>query len=477
MRKIWLIAWKDLYTRFTDRNLMIILLASPLAISTIVGLAFSGLSNNDLPIQDVPVAIINYDRGNEFGVNYGQVFISLLVPGAEGGNLFEDLPACELEGSSPVENEAVGVSLFDLTDAVVFDEVVAQGLVDDGVVGGLSVSREDESYVEQIARAAVEVGEYTALITIPEDFTRKVTYLPFLHPTIEETGVSIYANSGSPISSSIIQSIVEGISHQIVTGSIAIAATFEEMQVHTDPNNLVQAAGNPDFLSAFGCAFNPSINTVRLDPQAIETASTGSLITEVMASIGSAQAMFFALFTATFGILSMYDDKRNWTLQRLVMSPTPRWIILAGKLAGTFISVLFQVSVLLIALTVIGSVIQGQLVLIWGDDVLRIILLLLAVGLAVSGFGTFMAGIAKTPEQGQIFGGVAAMAMTVLGGGFGFTLPDEVGIFSIVYWGRDAFDVLAAGNTEIGTNLAVLVIQGLVMFAIGVLIFNRRFEL
>jgi ABC-type transport system involved in multi-copper enzyme maturation permease subunit len=152
-------------------------------------------------------------------------------------------------------------------------------------------------------------------------------------------------------------------------------------------------------------------------------------------------------------------------------------MILAGKLAGTFISVIFQVSVLLIALTVIGSVIQGQLVLIWGDDVLRIILLLLAAGLAVSGFGTFMAGIAKTPEQGQIFGGVAAMAMTVLGGGFGFTLPDEVGVFSIVYWGRDAFDVLAAGNTEIGMNLAVLVIQGLVMFAIGVLIFNRRFEL
>lgn len=456
---------------------MIILIASPLAISTIVGLAFSGLSNNDLPIQDVPVAIINHDRGNEFGVNYGQVFTSLLVPGTEGGNLFEDLPACELEGSSPVESVAVGVSLFDLTDAVEFDEGVAQALVDEGVVGGISVSQEDESYVEEVARAAVEVGEYTALITIPEDFTRKVTYLPFLHPTIEETGVSVYANSGSPISSSIIQSIVEGITHQLVSGNIAIAAAFEEMQVLTDPNSLVQAAGNPDFLAAFGCAFDPSINTVRLDPQSIETSSTGSFTTDVMVTIGSAQAMFFALFTATFGTLSMYDEKRNWTLQRLVMSPTPKWMILAGKLAGTFISVLFQVSVLLIALTVIGSVLQGQVVLIWGNDVLRIVLLLLAVGVAVSGFGTFMAGIAKTPEQGQIFGGVAAMAMTVLGGGFGFSLPDEFGIFSIVYWGRDAFDVLAAGHTEIGANIAVLTIQGLIMFAIGVLIFNRRFEM
>jgi ABC-2 type transport system permease protein len=410
-------------------------------------------------------------------VNYGQVFTSLLVPGVEGGNVFEDLPACQLEGRSPVENEAVGVSLFDLTDAVVFDEGVAQALVDEGAVELPSVSPEEESYIEEVARAAVEAGEFTALITIPEDFTRKVTYLPFIHPTIEETGVSIYANSGRPISPSIIQSIVEGISHQIVTGNIAIAATFEEMQVHTDPNNLVQAVGNPDFLAAFGCAFDPTINTVGIGPQSIETSSTGSFTTDVMVTIGSAQAMFFALFTASFGILSMYDDKRNWTLQRLVMSPTPKWMILAGKLAGTFISVIFQVSVLLIALTIIGSVIQGQLVLIWGDDLLRIILLLLAVGLAVSGFGTFMAGIAKTPEQGQIFGGVAAMAMTVLGGGFGFSLPDEFGTFSIVYWGRDAFDVLAAGNTEIGTNLAVLVIQGLVMFAIGVLIFNRRFEL
>jgi hypothetical protein len=150
---------------------------------------------------------------------------------------------------------------------------------------------------------------------------------------------------------------------------------------------------------------------------------------------------------------------------------------LAGKLMGTFISVLFQVSVLLIALTLIGSVIQGQLVLIWGDDLFRILLLVFAVGLGVSGFGTFMAGIAKTPEQGQILGSVAAMAMTVLGGGFGFRLPDEFGVFSIVYWGREAFDTLAAGHSEIGINLVVLIVQGLVMFAIGVVIFNRRFEM
>jgi ABC-2 type transport system permease protein len=456
---------------------MIILLASPLAISTIVGLAFSGLSNNDLPIEDVPVAIINHDRGNDFGVNYGHVFTSLLVPGAEQDNIFEDLPTCELEGSPPVESQASGVSLYDLTDSVLFDEDIAQALIDDGVVSDLPVESEDEYYLEAVARAAVEVGEYTALITIPEEFTQKITYVPFLHPAIEETGVLIYANSGRPISASIIQSIVEGISHQIVTGNIAIAATFEEMQLHTEPNNLLQAAGNPEFLAAFGCAFDPSINTVRLDPQSIETSSTGSVTTDVMVAIGSAQAMFFALFTATFGVLSMHDDKRNWTLQRLVMSPTPKWMILAGKLTGTFISVLFQVSVLLIALTVIGSVLQGQLVLIWGNDMPRLIALLLAVGLAVSGFGTFMAGIAKTPEQGQIFGGVAAMAMTVLGGGFGFSLPDEFGVFSIVYWGRDAFDLLAAGNPEIGINLSVLVIQGLIMFVIGVLIFNRRFEL
>ena len=51
MNKLWTIAWKELYTRFTDRNLILIMIATPLALSTIMGLAFGGLGSGNAPVS------------------------------------------------------------------------------------------------------------------------------------------------------------------------------------------------------------------------------------------------------------------------------------------------------------------------------------------------------------------------------------------------------------------------------------------
>ena len=44
MSKIWTIAWKDIYATYTDRNLVLVMLAAPLAVATIIALAFGGLT-------------------------------------------------------------------------------------------------------------------------------------------------------------------------------------------------------------------------------------------------------------------------------------------------------------------------------------------------------------------------------------------------------------------------------------------------
>jgi hypothetical protein len=131
----------------------------------------------------------------------------------------------------------------------------------------------------------------------------------------------------------------------------------------------------------------------------------------------------------------------------------------------------------MIALTAVGSLLEGRLVLIWGNQFLVIVLVLLSTALAVSGLGMLLAGVARSPEQGQIFGSVINMALAVLGGAFGFSLPREISMFSILYWGRDAFDHLAAGQGDVGLNVFILGILGLLMFLIGIFLFNRRFEM
>jgi hypothetical protein len=90
--------------------------------------------------------------------------------------------------------------------------------------------------------------------------------------------------------------------------------------------------------------------------------------------------------------------------------------------------------------------------------------------------GMLMAGLVRGIEQANLIGSVLNIALGVLGGGFGFQLPRSVSAFSIIYWGRDAFDKLAAGHGDIALNLIVLLGQGLLMFGIGLVLFNRRFE-
>lgn len=474
LRKLWTIAWKDIYIRFTDRNLFLIMIATPLALSTVIGLAFGELGDDPAPIRDIPVAIVNHDQGNSSGVNYGQSFVLALI--TDPKNETAQIPAqdCGLGGA------AVGTGrlmLSDLTEAVAFDLQLAQSIAESGEISISGINPDDEGYLEAVARAAVDVGLYRVAIIIPKDFTQKITYTPLSHPTIEGTNVTVYANSGSPISGGIVRAIVEGISNQLLTGNIAVAATFSGMEQILGLGAIGQAAGMLDFNTAFACGFSPSSNSIFLDSQTVTTSEVRNFASIILVSAGSAQAMFFALFTAQAGVFSMHDERRGWTLQRLFISPTQRSIIMAGKLVGVFISVLVQLVLLLIALTLVASLMQGEMVFIWGTHILSIVLVLLSASLAVSGLGMLLAGVLKSAEQAQTIGSVVNIGLAVLGGAFGFNLPENISQFSLVYWGRNAFDMLAAGQSDIDLNVLVLAAQGIGMFALGLVLFNRYFEI
>lgn len=474
MTKIWAIVWKELYTTFTDRNLVLIMIGSPLVLSTIVAFAFGGLAGGDVPIENVPIAVVNHDQPGATGIAYGDVFVSVLVPeGGSGSSPGDDLSSCELaEDASPGSD---AVTIEQLTEAVLFDRAAADALVESGEVDFTHSVPDAQAYTTGVARAAVDSGVYTAAIIIPSDFTERMSYVPVSHPELEQTGVVVYANSGSPIAAGVVRSIAGAITNQIATGNITIAATFDELQA-TAGLAALAGASQDDLGAAFACAFTPAGSTVRLEAETVEGESQGNATRFILVQVGSAQAMFFALFTAQFGVLGLHNERRQWTLQRMVVSPTPRSYILTGNLAGVFMSVLLQLTLLIVALTLIGSLLQGQLDLIWGDNPGLIATVIVAVALAVSGFGMLMAGIAKTPEQGQILAPITSMAMGVLGGAFGFTLPRAASAISMVYWGREAFQKLAGGEADIGLNLAVLVVQAVVMYIVGVWLFNRRFE-
>ncbi|MFN8527739.1 MAG: ABC transporter permease [Anaerolineae bacterium] len=441
LRKILTLAWREIYVTYSDRTAILIMVLTPLALSTIIGMAFSGFlgAGSDVPVSNIPLAIVNLDEGadqNGETFNNGQIFVDLLVP--QNGQTDDDSP------------------LFRLTDAAQVADA-------------------------ETARAGVENGTYSAAIIIPAEFSRSLA-ISQTDQTLDPVTIQIYANASAPISTSIIRSVVTGITNEIVAGNIAAASTISALVDRAQSNPafglaFLASTGSGSFNPNFQAAINDHANPIAIDQQTVSGEVVGF---NPLVTLGSAQAVFFMTFTAIGGVTSLLDDRKDGTLQRLIMTPTPRWVILLGKIVGVFVSCVVQVTLLVLALALVGVLLQGQARFIWGNNIPGLIGVILAVALAASGIGALVAGIVRTVEQANVATTIISIVFGILGGAFfqvnaiSFLAP----LINLTpnHWAVDAFTKLSQHNNDIGLNLVVLVVMGAVFYGIGVFFTNRRLE-
>lgn len=461
MSKILAIARRYIYTTFKDRNLLLIMFVTPLMISTIIALAFSGVSSGSSPISNIPVAVVNLDKGADVMgsvVNNGDILMNILIP-----------PTTDSDSTSESTRDSNTVTTTP-SDETCTPLVTPTASTQQGNLGNLisAVRIADED----LARAGVEDGSYAVAVIIPENFSQSITYTG---PTFAFTPVQIeiYGDGSRSISAGIVRSIVEGVNNSILAGNITFA-TFYQTVLATNPALALNAQA---FNTALACAFNPSVANLSVNTQSITGETTQQF--NALVSIGASLAGFFALFTGSGAATNILEERRNGTLQRMMVSPTPRTNILLGMLAGTFSVVLLQLVFLFIALTLINSLLQGEFTLIWGTNWVAIIAMLLVTSLSVSGVGIFIASLSKTAEQSSIYGSIVSTFMGVLGGAFFNvdSLPEAIQPItrlSIVRWSTEGFTRLSVGNTDILLNLLWLLILGGVLFVAGTVIFTRR---
>lgn len=427
MRKILIIARKDLHETFSDRNLLLIMFAAPLAIATIIALVFGGVSGGGSPLQNIPIAIVNQDAGGAF-VSYGQIFTEIFIPVTPD-------PEDELET---------------LVEAVALSDPIA-------------------------ARAGVDAGTYAVAILIPPDFTSNLAYVGPGIP-LGTSSVELYADRERPIAAEIIRSITDGILTQLAASNIALAAGLDTL-IADSPLLAASAPFSAAFNNAMAATFTPSLNTIQVESLTIEQQARTF---NPLVLVGSAQAIFFALFTANGGASSVLDEGRNRTLHRLRMSPTHSITILLGKMTGTFVMVFVQLVLLGVAFMLVNTLLAGQFEWIWGSNPLALLLIVFTITLAATGLGSIVAASAKNAERAQITGTVIAMFMGMVGGAFfqtGAASPfGGIERLSIVYWGSNALQQLASGQSDILLHAAVMTLFGLFAFGIGIWLFQRQLK-
>lgn len=444
MSKIIAIILKELRRTFTDRTLLILMFALPLVIATIIAVTFGGITGSDSPIQDIPVAIVNQDAGSPNN-NSGATLVSVLTgEPLESGQSTVSMTCASLVTTETADPGAATMTIQQLLNPELLDDPEA-------------------------ARAGVRDGTYAAAVIIPANFSSNLTYSAD-RTSLIPAQIEVYGDPNRPLAASIVRSIVEGFVAQTATGNIALAAVLDSVVQHSGVLSLIEVTQSDAFEQNVACAFMRGVAPVSIERQ---DASGSAPEFNLLVFIGASQAIFMAIFAANGFANGILQERRTWTLQRLMVTPTAPLTILFGKLVACVIVIFTQLGILLIAFSIVGSLLAGEPQFIWGTDIPGLLLVLFAVSLAAAGIGSIIAAAAKTPEQSSMIGSIIALGMAVTGGSFGFQLPAPFSYVSIVHWGADAFTQLSLGQTSYLPNVTILLVFGVVTFGIAFVLFNR----
>jgi ABC-2 type transport system permease protein len=297
------------------------------------------------------------------------------------------------------------------------------------------------------AEAALDDGEVEAVFVVPDDFDSDLA-----SGQIGEIEVLGAIDAGT--STQIAAGIARNYTNSLRTTQVAIASA-------------ISAGGNPtDIIPAAIEATDQSLISLgEIDADVRQLDTNTSTV--------AGMAMFFLLFTAQTGLLSLLEERRDGTLQRILATPTRPASVLAAKSIVSIVLGVFSLVVLIVA----GIVLMDAN---WGDP-LGVALLVIGGVLAAVGISAVTTGMAKTPEQAGNIQGIVATVLGLLGGAF-FPIGQDGGILAQItaltphYWFSRGLADLAGGQPASEAFAAVawlLVIAG-VTSAIAAVLTRRQ---
>jgi ABC-2 type transport system permease protein len=415
MLKTILIGFKDLRLVFRDRAALVFMLLAPFLLTIGMGFVtgrFSGTSNSG--VSDIPVIIVNLDK-------------------AELGNALVDVFKSE-----------------DLA------EIMAP----------------TESSDPEAARLAVDDDQAAAVVIIPKGFTRSIIPAEgtMLDPNITETDtiqIEVYTNPTRPTSAGIVKSIVDEFVSRVDEGRTSGMTSILQM--------LQTGILTPRQAETEGRSLFENVDQGESSALVLKTDSEGaeSVEFDVLAYMAPGMALFFLMYTVTYGGRSILAERAQGTLSRLLVSPTNAAQILGGKVFGIYLMGVAQVSILILASSLFFRV-------KWGDPLGMTVLILAAV-FGATGWGMLITAFARNPNQVASIGSAIMLTFGLLGGSFISLemMPLPIQLFSRITpnsWALDGFTTLALGGglPELTTPIIALLIMGSVLFVASVFIFGKK---
>ena len=424
--KILDIALKDLTRSFRSAFAVGMMVVAPLMLTGLIYFAFGGTSNGETKMPAIKVGVVNLDV----------------------------LPA-----NSPLE-----APIGDNIRTMFFDESVQSWIT-------------ASDYADETsARAAINQQKIGVAIIIPRNFSEQ--YLS----GAKDTPVLIINDPTLSIGPAVVEQMVTMMVDAVAAGGITLQTIMERQQANGAEPDQAQI---PAWIQRFGDWYREFQRDlfhhpdramfVMVAPSAGETGNVDPL-QKMMGLTMAGQMIFFAFFTGAYSMMSILNEDEEGTLARLFTTPTNRTSILIGKFVAVFITVILQGLVLMIA----GHYAFG---VNWGEPA-SVALALTGQVIAATGLGVLLIAFVKNTRQGGPVLGGGLTALGMLGGLFTANIPgampaamNTIANFTPQGWVLKAWRMVMEGQSagDLLVPFVVLIVMGVIMFAIGAMMFRRRF--
>jgi len=424
--KILDIAFKDLTRSFRSVFAIGMMVVAPLLLTGLIYFAFGGMSSGDVSMTPIKVGVVNADQ----------------------------LPADSILETALGENIR---SMF-------FDQSVQSWIT-------------ASDYADEVsARDALNKQEIGIAVVIPQNFTER--YLS----GDKDVQVLIVNDPTLSIGPAVVQDMVTMMVDGVAGGGIAYETIMERIQVNgiqPEPEQTpIWIERYTNWYANFqrDLFHNPDKAAyVIVAPSAGDT-ETANPIQKIMGLTMAGQMIFFAFFSSAFSMMSILQESEEGTLARLFTTPTNRTFILTGKFLAVFFTVVLQGVVLMLA----GHYVFG---INWGEPV-GVALALTGQVIAATGLGVLLISLVKSTRQGGPVLGGGLTALGMLGGLFTANIPNAmpeamnmIANFIPQGWVLKTWRMVLDGQPvgDLLIPFAVMLGMGIVMFAVGALMFRRRF--
>jgi linearmycin/streptolysin S transport system permease protein len=299
---------------------------------------------------------------------------------------------------------------------------------------------------EEAARASVGAGVDAAFL-IPQGFSQAIQ-------SGGATVLQVVGANDSVLAVEVARAVATGFANGVVTAQLSVA-TVASLQ-GAPPDEARQAA-----IVAAASGAPAAVRLVTVD------AALRQL--DLATFFSASMAVLFLFLSAQVGMVSVFEERRLGTLNRILAGPVPPWAVLAGKILGAFVMSVLAMTILVLATTVlIGAD--------WGPPA-GVTVLVLAAIVAALGVSALVTSFARSAEAAGAAGSAVAITLAILGGTFspaaqGPAILSTLALLTPHGWflrGLGNLHGAGAGIADALPAAAVLLAMGLVTGAIGLL--------